>query len=590
MPTQVIATDGDCLCTIAIASGFIDCQPLRGDGANGSLLNRPLVDGDVVTIPDIDLGSTGAPTDQRHVFERRTAPPVRIAMVHGSPNLPYLKDPESTVLHVSNHQTTRGGKEDGGLFPSGFPFNPLGDEDPDTFKVQVVDPQAASPVRVRLEALRRVLRPDGTFGHDLFPAAERARRTLDNLECQIVSSGVAFRSRYIRLVTDETDQAAKPTQTLLVTDMTDQGDSSVEILEQAVRATYRLQNCPAGACEVSVTLPVGSPADARKPSTAIRMAVHILTTAPGSPAVVTIPNADRRVHRWVRRVFAQAGMAPRLVQSTRIVDPQNNLVAIGEPGGLTATGGGQMTFRITAPANPTQVIGPITTVAGATPAVTAATLAALIAPPYTATVTVNPPGFTDPVGNRSADIVVTLPGNVVVTIDQEFSSDARQVLAIGRPTPAALQGFGPDFLIGSIQQRALLKTYDTGDDRVDVFVVQRVANVRGQAMMHGITIDPARPAIAPVRFSLFVIAATMDSTDANFATLPHEMGHVLMDLIHAIGDRRDQQLMRNGTSAAIAETATKRIKERPQQFDSPAGPHRQIDRIRQQGAGLLEPL
>jgi hypothetical protein len=250
-----------------------------------------------------------------------------------------------------------------------------------------------------------------------------------------------------------------------------------------------------------------------------------------------------------------------------------------------------MGFRITAPGNPTQVIGPITTVAGATPAVTAATLAALIAAPYTATVSVNPPGFTDPLGNRSADIVVTLPGDVVVTIDQEISSDPRQVLAVGRPNPASLQGFGDNFLIGSIEQRALLKTYDTGDDRVDVFVVQTIdSGDRGQAMMNGLTVDPARPGIAPVRFSLFVIAAAMNASDKNFATLPHEMGHVVMDVIHAIGDRRDQQLMRNGTSEDIAENATKRIKERPQRFDTPAGAHRQIDHIHQDGAGLLEPV
>jgi hypothetical protein len=510
-------------------------------------------------------------------------------MVHGSPNIPYLQDADVPVLHVSNHQTTRGGAEDGAVLPAGFGFNQLGHDDPDTFKIEVVDPQAGSPVIVRLEALRRTLLPGGIFGHDLFPGAERGRRSLDPLECQIVSSGVAFRSRYLRLVTDDTDKAALPNQTLLATDMTDEGDPTVEILEQAVRATYTLQNCPAGLCKVSATRPIGDTAGPRKPRTALRIAMHILNTAPGAAGVVTIPQADRRITRWVRRTYAQAGIVPRLVQPTRFVDPQNNLVAIGEPNGVTARGGGQMTFRITSPGNPTQVIGPIPTVAGAKPADTAAALAALVSAPYVADVTINPAGFNDLVGNRSADILVTVPGGLV-TIDLELSTDARQTLTIGRPNPLNLEGFSNDFLIGSSQQRALLKTYDTGEDRVDVFVIQRfVTNERGQAMMDGASIDARRPAIAPVRFSLFAAARAMDGTDNNFVTLPHEMGHVLEDLIHATGARSAQQMMTDGgTSPLVAEAASKRIKERPQPFDSPAGSHRQIDRIHDKGNGLLE--
>jgi hypothetical protein len=579
------------LCTIAISAGFLNCQPLRDEPANSALLKRNLVAGDVVTVPDVDPGGANGPADQRHTFVRRNAPPVRIRFVHGSPNLPYLQDVESLVLHISNHQTTRGGAEDGGLLPAGFGFNPLGHADPDTLKVEVVDPQAASPVKVRLEALRRTIQPSGIFIQDVFPAAERARRSLDPLDCEIVSSGVAFRSRYLRLVTDETDQAALPLQTLLATDMTDQGDSSVEILEQAVRATYTLQKCPAAACQVSTTAPISETGGARKPRTVLRMAVHVLTTAPGAASVVKVDEADRRINRWVRRTYAQAGIAPRLVRSTRVVDPQNNLVAIGEPHGVTARGDGQMGFRITSQGQPDQVIGPLVTVRNATPADTANALAALVTAPFTATVTVNPAGFNDLVGNRSADILVTIPGGLV-TIDQEVSTDSRQTLAVGRPNPVNLQGFPADFLIGSIQQRTILKNYDTGDDRVDVFVVQAIdSGDRGQAMMHGASFARGREAIAPVRFSVFVNAASMNASDDDFVNLAHEMGHVLTDLIHATAARSDQQLMMGrGTTFLVSEPASKRIKERPQQFGFPAGLHRQIDRIHDQASGLLEPF
>ena len=582
MPTQVRAKYCDCLCLIGISAGFRDCAPLRAEPANSSLLSQPLQDGDIVTVPDLRPNETSKPTNQKHTFKKLSAPPVSIRFVHGSPNVHYLQDAEVLFLQISNHQTTRGGHQDEGQFPAGFGFDPLGHADPDTFKVEVVDPRAGSPVNVCLEALRQVALANGVTSHDTFPAALRAGRSLDPLQCEIVSSGVAFRSNYLRLVTDETDKAAVADQTLLVTDMTDDGDAAVEILQQAVRATYVLQRCPGSPapCQVSVIRPVGRTADSRKPRKRIRMAVHILTTAPGAAGVVTPAQADRRITRWVRRTYAQAGFAPILVQPTGVVDPQDNLVAIGDPHGPTAAGDGQMGFRITAAGQASQIIGPIATVRGRTPEATAQDLAGRVAAPYVATVSRNPAGFGDPVGNRSADIIVTVPNGVVI-IDQELSTDSRQTLTIGRPNPVNLAGFSNDFLIGSSQQRALLKTYDTGDDRVDVFVVQAIdSGDRGQAMMHGVTIDPSRPAVDRVRFSVFVNQASMDASDNDFVNLAHEMGHVLMDMIHATGNRSQFQLMMGrGTDFLVAENHSKRIKELGQQFDTPAGLHRQIDRI-----------
>lgn len=597
----------------------LNCRPLRAVGANSGLLNRPLVAGDIVTIPDIDPGGTDGATDQRHVFVRLNAPPVSIRFVHGSPNLPYLRDTETTVLHISNHRTTRGGLDDEFTFPDRFGFNPHGHADPDTFKLEVVDPQAASPLTtVKLEALRRVLRPDGTFGHDVFPAAERARRSRDPLECDIVSSGVAFRSRYVRLVTDEADHAALPLQTLLVTDMTDQGDSDVEILEQAVRATYILQNCPVGLCQVSKTVPVGLTDAARparitdphhsdaetKPRNALQMAVHILNTTPGQtpPAenpVVPIDQAERRVHRWVRRMYAQAGLAPRLVRSTRVVDPQSNLLAIAEPagnplrGGRRAVGGGQIAFTITSPGIPSQPIN-FTTVARATPFATAQDIAARVAAPFTATPSVNPAGFTDPPSRQCADVLITGPAGALVTITGANSTDANQPVTVGAVNPAAIQGFPANFLIGSVDQRTLLKNYDTGSDRIDVVVVGGFNPATdGEGMMHGVSIDadPARQAIDSIRFSVFIAQTSMNAGDFNFDVLPHEMGHVLMDLIHAIGPRGDEQLMWGGPYVRTpTEPSNKRIKERLKTFDSPAGAHRQIELIHLRGGGLLDPF
>src|SRR5204863_9333091 len=119
---------------------------------------------------------------------------------------------------------------------------------------------------------------------------------------------------------------------------------------------------------VTAEVSVGSDSDTRKPRGRIKLALHLVRQTPGGAPFVTIANADRRVNRWFRRVYAQAGLAPRLSQPTREVDPQENLVAISEfdstrptvPAGVSAAGDGQVGFRINAPGKPSQVIGPIT--------------------------------------------------------------------------------------------------------------------------------------------------------------------------------------------------------------------------------------
>jgi hypothetical protein len=383
--------------------------------------------------------------------------------------------------------------------------------------------------------------------------------------------------------------------------MTDEGDPNLEILEQQVRATYFVQKCPAkgtpSACRVTAVADVGSDSDPRKPRARLKLAIHILRLAPGGGGgVVGIPDADRRVNRWIRRVYAQAGLAPRFMQTTRVVDPQENLVAVSEfdptkptvPGGVSAAGDGQLGFRVNAAGKPSQVIGPITPAAGDTPETTANALAALVQAPYTAVATRNPARFPDPAGSRSADILITEASGAHVTIDQVVSGDSRQTLTVGRMNAANLQSWdGTNFLVGSIEQRTALKNYDTGADRIDIVVAQQfTSGDRGLAMMSGHQIDPARSAIDPVKFSAFLAQRTMDGTDGNPFSFPHECGHVAMELVHATG--RANQLMTGGTTPADAVTATKRIREQTQTFDRPAGAFRQMQRLRTDGAPLID--
>jgi len=598
--TKRTAADGDTLCNFAIDAGFFNCQALRADPANGGLLNRALKSGDVVTIPDLRPRTENCDTDKVTKFVRKNTPPVSIRFVHGSPNKHYLADTALTFLDVSNHITDRGGPEDDDQFPDQFEFRQPGHDDPDTFKVEVVDSAAGASVNVKVDALKRVLLPDGSFGHDVFPGGMAAFRTIDPPPpCKKVRSGVAYRSLYLRLVSDGADRDAKKAQVLLVTDATDQGDPDLEILDQAVRAAYEITRCPGNPkCSISTTAPVASDTDPRKPRQRIRLALHVVRLAPGGAPVVTIANADRRVTRWFRRVYAQASMAPIFVKATEEVDPVSNLIAVSEfdparpgiPGGVSARGDGQLGFRLSATGLAPLVVGPLTPTRGDSAAKTANALAALVTAPYSAVVTVNPARFPDPPASRSADILIK-PSNV--TIDQLISGDSRQTLTVGRPNPANFQSWdGNNFLVGSIQQRTILKNYDSGSDRIDVFVVQTVTSGNlGEAMMSGHKIDPQRRAIDPVKFSAFVIQSTMDGSDTNPTTLAHECGHVLLELIHANGHRNATQLM---TGQAIPDVATlngtKRIKDGPQSFDFPVGSFRQLKRMRVEGAPVLDPF
>ncbi len=115
--------------------------------------------------------------------------------------------------------------------------------DPGTFRVEVKDPNlAVAVVYVTLEALRPTY-PGPAWTE--FTGEERKRRALVEVECApIAGDPHVYRSRYLRLVTDEYDhkELAGSKQGLLVTDMvkkdSDADDDAVEILDQKIRVWY----------------------------------------------------------------------------------------------------------------------------------------------------------------------------------------------------------------------------------------------------------------------------------------------------------------------------------------------------------------
>lgn len=643
-PQVITAQDGDTLCTLGIAAGFKDCQPLRA--ANPTLVNRPLVAGDSVTIPAINAATHPRPTDAKHPFQR-TARRVAIRFVHGSKNTTFAQDLEKTELNISNYITDKAGNPDGDKdFPNETVnvFNADADQDVDTFKIEVLDTQpTGNPLKVELQPLRPVYSaadPSGktVTGHVEFPPSEKARRGLLFLDAFKQSNTRRFRTCYLRLVTDDADNkgavgAQAPNgfppatanngrirQTILATDMVDEGDSQVQILDQVVQAKYTLADCPGSPkCSVAKTATIGT--DRKR----LRIAVHILRRTPGGPPVATIAEADRRVNRWLRRIFAQAAISPKLAQPTREVDPVANLIAVSDPGsnnatpnagglaasGLTTAGAAsQHQFRISAPGRAPQLIGPITPAlagVGFPALLSAGFLAALVKDPYTASVSLNPARFNDTHG--SVDILIKEKSGLPVTIDQLPSpaqADTIQTLTLGsaNPLPVPLQGWdGNNFLAGSIQQRVILKNYDSGDDRVDIFIIDtHVSGDRGEAMMSGDEVFPTGPAISGVKYSVFMIRDAIrnpGNPDNDPLVLAHEITHVTAEALHtdqqgagaqaAASRPNPYQLMAQQVTGNEAVGGSKRLRDGPcvyaQSFSRTLNI---VSRLRTKGSKLME--
>jgi hypothetical protein len=539
MPTVLTAREGDTLCGFAIDAGFVDCAPLRAEAANSGLLARALQPGDLVTVPDIGAKDVTKATEKRHRFIKKNSPPVSIRFVHGSPDKKYLDDFTLTFLNVSNFLPNQAGTDGTKRFPTGFGFNPNGHADVDSFKVEVVDPAAGGSVTVIMEALKPAgLNQNGTPRHiPITGVADSAQRKIDALECPKVSTGhVAYRSRYLRLVVDREDFDAIPGQALLTTDLVDAGEEDVEILDQKVRATYIVQRCPGTGgrkCQAAAELGVGE--DEKR----VRVAIHVLQDPITSVPVATLDQARKRSLQFVRQLYAQANMSLRLIDPVRQVPAPANMFAIANGNGQVAVGGQSISVRVRIGATFDQTIG-ITTVAGDQPRQTADKLADAIkdalakaAPPVVAQVTptTNPPLIGQAIG--SADVMVGDPLTQSVRLNVATSADLGHPVLVGRIASTIITDFrGPDAHVGTIEERVLVKNYDTGSDRVDLFIVGDLVTAFGEAFTPNFTSAATRQPIAAMVNTALVFADTVAKANDHHTTVPHEIGHILMDEGH----------------------------------------------------------
>lgn len=492
-----------------------------------------------------------------------------------------------SALEVSNRVTTVD-------LPPGFLTASL---DRDNFKIEVVDSNLAPTVtsipasRITLETLR----------HDKTPF--RPKRVM-HFELQRVNNSDVFRSKYIRLVVDDQDKNSCKHQTQYAD--WDPRNPYEEILAQVVRATYSSEGC--GMVSWEATIGNATPMH-------IRVAVHVLRKRVGGAGIVTQRAAKRRILCWMKRHYAQMSMAPLLIQ-IREVDPVENLISISNDTGANAFGGGAISFTISSGRGASakvQHVGPHVPLAGDTPMVTANHLASLIAadvkfqartvqnnyfmtpaplpPPGTPP---PPPGTPAMVQGGAADLIITDPAGGRVRITALTSTDPAQTADVARVNPKAFLGFTnyTHWWSGSMAQRCILQTYDTGDDRIDIVVVRRIdgpgvpgANF-GEAMIFGSYLPAGARGTPKVLNSVYIDRACMNGSDKHPDVISHECGHVLLDAIHAIPTT--EIMYSRNVSINHPVHASKRFDENSVQFDDPPNMLVQETRIRLLAAGMMQ--
>jgi hypothetical protein len=261
-----------------------------------------------------------------------------------------------------------------------------------------------------------------------------------------------------------------------------------------------------------------------------RLKFHVVRSAPqGPPAVGGDDDGARRVARSELRaasmLWGQCGIhfGPDAETSIDLVDPPPRyLVAIGCDAGLPASGG-TLQFVID---GKRVVVG---TTAGDAPVQVAHAVArAATAAGFRAVV--SPNTRISPGALRTADVLVYKAKGGLATVDampnEPLSSDATLSVCLGEVSLGdGLAHFDDlDAVAGTIEERALVKAYQDDDPgTIDVFVVPSFSKTGriGESF-----IDTDGSAIQNV---VIVDRAGIRAGSRSYA-LPHEIGHVLLDM------------------------------------------------------------
>jgi len=409
-------------------------------------------------------------------------------------------DAERDVLAISRNVTNDA------TLPRSTAWATTSPADPDNLRIELLEPSSrALTITASLESI------------DHATGAVRAR--LAGITLTRPSADVAFRSAFVRLVSDAMDAEAPGVS-----------DRVLRVaLGDDVRAVYTGE---AGRAAVA-TVRVGVRLDAGAPSAILygRLRVRVLRRTPrGVPVVGTSDVNALEIARAqvaiANEAWAQCGITfgdPRVADVAVVDVPTTALLAVADLDGLPAAGGG--TIRLTVAG---RAIRPLTTRAHERPLGTALRIAdAIRALGFRAEVFENVQ--TELASGRSADVVARArdgtPLSIAADATAPLSTDARQTLTLGRvDLDDGLQEFeNMTAVAGTLEERALIRLLADDDPRtVDIFLIDRfTGNTRqGEAFIEG---DGG--SIANVLF----LDRNGVRQEREAWTQSHELGHVLLD-------------------------------------------------------------
>jgi hypothetical protein len=197
----------------------------------------------------------------------------------------------------------------------------------------------------------------------------------------------------------------------------------------------------------------------------------------------------------------------------------------------------------------------------------------------TSRVLANPPIFGKTKG--SADVVVGDPLKNDIRVTVVTSGDTIQQVRASAITAADFPALsatnaGSERNTGTILTRLLLNNYDTGRDRIDIFVVGDTPGLLGLAFPAWVKFPdkygnaPARDEVANSFLVNNTTLHTPGQAENFYTTIPHEIGHVLIDAVHTPA-ARPTELMGPGSPVGQDERVVngcKRITDGEQiQFD-----------------------
>jgi hypothetical protein len=378
--------------------------------------------------------------------------------------------------------------------------------------------ESSDPENVRVELDDPAAVGDVLFGRLEARGAPRAEvRVLRHVPLRRVPGSTRFRSPFLRFVSDSTDAAAP--------------DVSGQLLQVRLRDRVEVV-VSQGESSIRTTLAVGRPGRDNSPRAALRgqLRITVLRARAGGAPVLGADEAEaielaRSQIEIANEIWAQCyvGFGEPAAAQVRIVDPPPPaLLAVSDIDGMPARGGGTIVFRAGG-----QRIGPIPTVARATPEQTARSIArALAAHGLSGQVTVNPRA--EPGAGSSADVVVRNASGELVGVSAEatpLSSDPQQRVEIGRVDLLdGIQEFDNALAaVGTLEERTLVKLLaDADPTSIDVFLINHFVNRdrQGEAFIEA---DGSSMA------NVLIFDRNAVRYDRQAWVQAHELGHVLLD-------------------------------------------------------------